>query len=230
MFRVPEDTVLRRLAATSLLVIASTLAACGGSDAPDTASTEGSTPAATSAPVAVPVTTPPTTPEDKKAAKKAAKEAEQAAKAAAKQAESDATAHNAAEAQANVPKVSETPETDATVADADTKSYTKADIKSQYNQANAALSKAGEVTTKAESPAPAMATIQDVNTTIVFYKSAHSAAKNAKAFQLVIAANPTYGRIARKDNRLYLLATPKAITDDDTAAFKKVQEIVNGTL
>jgi hypothetical protein len=215
--------------------LATTLTACGGKDEPADAGSTPSTPAATTAPVATAAeTTPASTPQEvkaaKKAARKAAKEAEQAATDAQAQAAKEAVAKTQAEAQANIPKVSETPETDATVADASTTSFTKADIKSQVNQANAALSKADEQTAKVDSPAPSMGAIQDGNTTIVFYKSAHSAAKNAKDFQAAVATNPTYGRIARKDNRVYLLSTQKAITDADLKAFKTVQSIVNGTL
>jgi hypothetical protein len=186
------------------------LAACGSDGDP-----QAKAPAATvAAPASTPLTKAQQAAANKVAAANLSKAKAQAEKLVAK----------------NIPTVNASPETTHTIAIASAKPRSTHSMNDDIATAQKALAKAGQTATRVKVTGGASAAIQIKNTTVVFFSSDKKAASSDQTFTLAIAANPDYGRIARTNNRVYLVSSGQKISAGDIAAFKSVQSIVDKAL
>lgn len=210
MFRVPENTVMRRAAVTTMILLSSTtFAACGGLDAPeDQASATSGTTAAESAPAATS-----TTPVDSGTSNNTAPRAD------GLQVEKSS-------------KSSDTPETKATIAKAKKrkKPADDATLKAQSEKVLAALQSDGFNATSLPPYSAAKYAVQIGTTSMLFYVSPAVAAEDASVYERLIKTRPGYGRTARDGNRVYLLNSREKLTDEQIDTFRDIRAVAEGAL
>lgn len=193
MFRVSQGTVLRRAAAVSLVVLSTSLVACG--DDEPTAASEGTTPTQAAA-----VNTDPSK---------------------GNPSLDEISTEDAA-------KVSDTPESKATIDAASTAKISTADLEAQIHDARKALKGAGEKPKSSPPAQGAQGSITVGGTSIIFYASLREAAEGASQFEKFSVLNPGYSRVARAENRVYVLSTQSKISDSDKQGFKELRDVVEG--
>lgn len=202
MFRVSPGTVLRRAAVVSLLALSTNLVACGD-DETDSAAGVSAPRAADASTPSTPASKPKNTDPNKGNPKADKISPEEAA------------------------KVSDTPETNETVAAASERERGARQLGKQIKSAVSALRQAGEKTDsepRTQDDGEASITVGD--TTILFYSSDRRAAESAQQFQKFSAMNPGHGRVARAENRVYVLTAKDDVDESAKADFRKLRDIV----
>lgn len=199
MFRVPQDTVIRRVTVTSLLVLTTAFAACGDNDAKGDATTPTTAP--TSVAQAPEATTPGTsggpTPTLKPASTDPAPRAEYDLSISKKQAarfteelETETTIKKLADNKLPIPKVME-----------------------QLKAMEAKTKKAGGtpvLTIPGETEA--VGSYTEEHNKILFFRSDREAGVGTRKWQQLVNTHPGYSRIDRRGPRTYMLINPKGYT------------------
>lgn len=203
MFRVPQDTVLRRVAVTTLLVFTTALSACGGDDKTEAAGNAGASPTkAETAPLE-------STPALEPASTDAAPGEGYDLKISAKKAK----------------KFTDGLETEATIKKLKDDKLSVADVEKQIKTIEAEGRKEGFtpiITTPGENQS--ISSYNQGNHKILFFRSEREAGVGTRRWQQLINTHPGFARADRRGARTYLLINPKKYTPSEEKGHREMMK------